>query len=114
MRDVFPPAAYGLANGKGGTLYIGATSNPPQRLHRHREGLIPGFTRRYGIRRLVHFEMFDTIDAAIQRERQLEEWRRAWKIELIERQNLHWDDLAVGLGFPPVSEPEHGFPLSRE
>lgn len=58
--------------------------------------MIPGFTRRYGVRRLVHFEMFDTIDATIVRERPLKEWRRAWKVELIEQRNSHWDDLAVG------------------
>jgi putative endonuclease len=102
-RDVFEPAIHILASKRRGTLYIGCTSNLPQRLHQHREGLIPGFTRRYGVRRLVHFEMFDTIDAAIARERQLKEWRRAWKIELIERQNLHWGDLAVGFGFEPLT-----------
>jgi len=102
MRDVFEPCVYILASGKHGTLYIGCTSNLMQRLHQHREGLIPGFTRRYGVRRLVHFEMFDTIEGAIQRERQLKEWRRAWKIELIERQNSLWDDLTVSLGFPPL------------
>lgn len=108
MRDVFDPAVYIVASGKRGTLYIGATSNLIQRIQQHREGLIPGFTRRYGIRRLVHFEMFDAIAGAILRERQLKEWRRVWKIELIERQNTHWDDLAIGFGFPPLSEPQHG------
>ena len=101
-RDIFEPAIYILASGARGTLYIGSTTNLMQRLHQHREGLIEGFTRRYGVRRLVHFEMYDTIGAAIVRERQLKEWRRAWKIELIERQNLHWDDLAIGLGFEPL------------
>ena len=105
-RDVFEPAVYILASKPRGTLYIGCSTNLMQRLHQHREGLIPGFTRRYGIRRLVHFEMFDTIDAAIARERQLKEWRRAWKIELIERQNFHWDDLAVGFGFEPLPSRE--------
>jgi len=105
-RDIFQPAIYILASGTRGTIYIGVTSNLMQRLHQHREGLIPGFTRRYGVRRLVHFEMFDTIDAAIVRERQLKEWRRAWKIELIEQQNSHWDDLAVGLGFKPLPSRE--------
>jgi len=101
-RDIFEPAIYILASGARGTLYIGSTTNLMQRLHQHREGLIEGFTRRYGIRRLVHFEMCDTIEAAIVRERQLKEWRRAWKIELIERQNSHWDDLAIGFGFEPL------------
>jgi len=105
-RDDFEPAVYILASKPRGTLYIGCSTNLMQRLHQHREGLIPGFTRRYGIRRLVHFEMFDTIDAAIARERQLKEWRRAWKIELIERQNSHWDDLAVALGFERLAQGE--------
>ena len=101
-RDSFQPAIYILASGRRGTIYIGSSSNLMQRPYQHREGLIPGFTRRYGVKRLVHFEMFDTIDAAIARERQLKEWRRAWKVELIERQNFHWDDLAVGFGFEPL------------
>ena len=111
VRDAFHPAIYILASGTRGTLYVGSTSNLMQRLHQHREGLIPGFTRRYGVRRLVHFEMFDTIDAAIARERQLKEWRRVWKIELIERQNSHWDDLAVAFGFErlPSREMDPGF-----
>jgi putative endonuclease len=105
-RDCFQPAIYILASGRRGTIYIGSSSNLMQRLYQHREGLIPGFTRRYGVKRLVHFEMFDTIDAAIARERQLKEWRRGWKIELIERENFHWDDLAVGLGFEPLPSRE--------
>jgi putative endonuclease len=98
------PAVYILASRRHGTLYIGVTSDLPARIHAHRESLIPGFTRRYGVKRLVHFEMFDMMDAAIQREKRLKEWRRAWKIELIEATNPHWDDLAVGLGFPPLPD----------
>ena len=113
-REIFQPAVYILANGTRGTIYIGATSNLMQRLQQHREGLIEGFTRRYGIRRLVHFEMFDTIEAAIARERQLKEWRRTWKVELIERQNFHWDDLAVGLGFEPLPSREMDPGLRRD
>jgi putative endonuclease len=75
-RDSFQPAIYILASGRRGTIYTGSSSNLMQRLHQHREGLIPGLTRRYGVRRLVHFEMLDTIDAAITRERQLKDWRR--------------------------------------
>ena len=102
MRDVFQPTVYMLASGFRGTLYVGATSNLLQRLHQHREGLIPGFTRRYGVSRLVWYEVHDTMPPATQRERQLKEWRRAWKIELIERDNLQWNDLALGLGFSPT------------
>jgi putative endonuclease len=94
------PAVYILASGRHGTLYIGVTSDLPARVHVHREGLIPGFTRDYEVKRLVFFEAHDTMDAAIVREKRLKKWRRAWKIELIETRNPHWDDLAVTvLGF---------------
>jgi len=81
------PAAYVLASGRHGTLYIGVTSDLPERVHQHREGLIKGFSSRYGINRLVHFEMFGDMTTAITREKQLKKWNRAWKIELIEAKN---------------------------
>ena len=93
-----------LASRRHGTLYIGVTSNLLARLVQHREGLIPGFTRRYGIRRLAYYEMFDTMEAAIVREKRLKEWRRAWKIELIEARNENWDDLGIGLGLPRLPD----------
>jgi len=97
------PAVYILASGRHGTLYIGVTSNLLQRTHQHREDLIPGFTSDYGVKRLVFFEVHETMDAAILREKQLKKWRRVWKIELIETRNPHWDDLAVTiLGLPPL------------
>ncbi|UAK25158.1 GIY-YIG nuclease family protein [Sphingomonas nostoxanthinifaciens] len=102
MRETFQPAIDILASGFRGTLYIGCTSNLMQRMHQHREGLIPSFTRRYGVRRLAYCETFDTIDEAIRRERQLKEWRRAWKVALVERTNEHWNDLAIGFGFGPI------------
>ncbi|KQX20856.1 MULTISPECIES: GIY-YIG nuclease family protein [unclassified Sphingomonas] len=95
------PAVYILASGRHGTLYVGVTSDLPGRIHQHRESLIKGFTSRYGVSRLVHFESFDDMAAAIAREKQLKKWNRAWKIELIEVGNPGWDDLAVTLfGFP--------------
>lgn len=63
------------------------------RAWQHREGMIPGFTRRYGIRMLVYYEFHATMEAAIRREKQIKEWRRAWKIELIEGMNRDWRDL---------------------
>ncbi len=72
------------------------------RLHQHRSGEVPGFTSRYGVVRLVRFEMFDDMIAAIAREKQLKRWHRDWKINLIESDNPHWDDLAVRLGFDPI------------
>ena len=104
MRETFQPCGYILASRRHGTLYIGVTSNLLARLVQHREGLIPGFTRRYGIRRLAYYEMFDTMEAAIVREKRLKEWRRAWKIELIEARNENWDDLGIGLGLPRLSD----------
>ena len=114
MRDTFQPAVYILASRKRGTIYIGCTSNLLQRLHQHREGLIPGFTRRYGIRRLVWFEIYETMVAAILREKQLKKWNRAWKLSLIEERNLYWDDLAVTmLGFDPLDSSRLSSPRTR-
>jgi len=82
-----------LASRRHGTLYIGVTSDLFRRVHQHREGLAEGFTWRYGVKRLVHYEAFDDMRDAIQRERSLKEWRRDWKIALIERSNPDWADL---------------------
>ncbi len=99
------PTVYILASGRHGTLYLGVTSDLPGRMHQHREGLIKGFTSRYGVTRLVRFERFDDMAAAIHREKQLKKWNRAWKTELVETQNPHWEDLAVTiLGFPPSGD----------
>ncbi|MCE2464277.1 MAG: GIY-YIG nuclease family protein [Dehalococcoidia bacterium] len=87
------PCVYILASQRNGTLYIGVTSNLPQRVWQHREDLVEGFTKRYGVHRLVWYEVHSTMEAAIQRERQLKAWRRAWKIRLIEQFNPGWKDL---------------------
>ena len=94
---------YILASRRNGTLYTGCTTDLPKRIYEHRNGLVPGFTRRYGVKRLVYVETYDDISDAIVRERRIKEWRRAWKIELIEKGNPRWDDLAVTLlGFEPL------------
>jgi putative endonuclease len=94
---------YILASRRHGTLYIGSTTDLPKRIWEHRNGVVPGFTRRYGVERLVYVETYDDIGDAIVRERRMKEWRRAWKIRLIEGKNPHWDDLAVPLlGFDPL------------
>ncbi|WP_242653571.1 GIY-YIG nuclease family protein [Sphingomonas jatrophae] len=90
-----------LASGFNGTLCIGVTSDLPCRLHQHRAGTVPGFTCRYGVHHLVWFEMADTMEAAIAREKQLKAWRRDWKMNLIERDNPGWRDLSVELGLTP-------------
>ncbi len=96
------PCVYILASQPYGTLYIGVTSDLLARLHQHREGKIRGFTSRYGVVRLIRFEQFADMDAAITREKQLKRWHRQWKINLIEQDNPQWIDLAIGLGFDPT------------
>jgi len=102
------PCVYILASGHHGTLYIGVTSNLVQRLVQHRERLLPGFTNRYKVHRLVHFEMFGDIENAILREKQLKRWHRQWKINLIERENPEWRDMALGFGLPALAPRERG------
>jgi len=87
------PAVYILANKRNGTLYVGVTSDLVKRIWEHRNNLVEGFTKRYGVHRLVWYECHETMESAIQREKRLKEWKRAWKLELIERLNPDWDDL---------------------
>ena len=84
---------YILANRKNGTIYIGVTSDLLKRVWEHREGLVGGFTKRYGCKLLVWFEGYDDLQEARRRELQMKEWKRAWKIRLIEETNFDWIDL---------------------
>ena len=84
---------YIMANRKNGAIYIGVTSDLVSRAHAHREGLIEGFTKRYGCRLLVWFEVHDDLQEARRRELQIKEWKRGWKIKRIEKDNLEWNDL---------------------
>ena len=84
---------YILASMRHGTLYVGVTSDLLKRVYLHRNGEIAGFTKRYGVKRLVYFEVYDNMTAAIEREKRLKRWRRIWKIELIEQNNSEWRDL---------------------
>ena len=84
---------YLLASKRNGTLYVGVTSDLQGRVFAHREGLVEGFTKRYGCKLLVWFEAHDDLEEARRRELQIKEWKRAWKIRLIEERNLEWDDL---------------------
>ena len=111
MQRDFQPCVYIMASRRNGTLYAGVTSDLIQRVHEHREGVVPGFTSKHGVKRLVWFEQHSTMDHAITREKRIKKWFRVWKLELIERDNLGWRDLAEDLGFPPL-EPT-GSPLSR-
>jgi putative endonuclease len=87
------PCVYILASRRNGTLYIGVTSDLFKRIGLHKQDLIEGFTKKYRVHRLVYYEMHPTMEAAIRREKQLKEWRRAWKIRLIESMNPQWIDL---------------------
>ena len=102
MRDVFQPCTYIVANQRNGTLYIGVTSNLVQRLWQHRNGTIGGFASRCRTFRLVRFELFGTMELAIAREKQLKNWHRPWKINLIEADNPEWRDLAFDIGAGPI------------
>ena len=96
------PCVYILASGRHGTLYVGVTSNLLGRLQQHRDGMVEGFTSRYRVHRLVHYDVADTMEAAIRREKQLKAWHRDRKAALIERDNPLWEDLSPRLGLPPV------------
>ena len=93
------PCCYILASQPRGTLYVGVTSNLIARLYQHRTGITRGFTSRHAVFRLARFEVADTMEQAILREKQIKRWHRPWKINLIEQDNPHWLDLAIGLGF---------------
>jgi putative endonuclease len=86
-------AVYIMASRKHGTLYVGVTSELLNRATQHREGVMDGFTKQYGVKRLVWYEWHDSIEAAIHREKRLKKYKREWKINLIERDNPDWDDL---------------------
>ena len=86
---------YLLSNKKNGTLYIGMTNDLERRMFEHKHKLVEGFTKKYGLDRLVYFERFQYVYDAIKREKQLKNWRRQWKIDMIEEDNKDWDDLSI-------------------
>jgi len=103
------PCVYILASRRNGTLYTGVTGDVVRRVWQHKSGETGGFTTQYGVKLLVYFEMHATMTDAIMRETRIKKWRRAWKPELIERDNPTWRDLygaVAGWDTP-------GFPLSR-
>ncbi|WP_336986909.1 GIY-YIG nuclease family protein [Altererythrobacter aquiaggeris] len=101
MRETFQPCVYLLASKRNGTLYVGVTSNLMQRIAQHRDGLIKGFTSDHDVKVLVWFEQHATMEHAIQREKRIKRWNRAWKLNLIEHDNPTWRDLAEDFGFDP-------------
>lgn len=87
------PAVYLLASKRNGTLYLGVTSNLTKRVWEHKNDVLEGFTKRYCVHNLVWYELHASMAAAIQKEKQMKEWHRKWKIELIESMNPSWNDL---------------------
>jgi putative endonuclease len=87
------PCVYLLASKRNGTLYVGVTSDLIRRVWEHKQGVVEGFTKKYNVHMLVWFEMHQDMYTAITREKALKEWKRAWKLELIERSNPIWKDL---------------------
>ena len=87
------PAVYILASRKNGTLYVGVTSDLVKRVWKHKNDIIEGFTKRHGIHQLVWYEIHETMESAIQREKRVKGWKRAWKLKLIESFNSEWRDL---------------------
>ena len=89
---------YLLASDRNGTLYVGVTNDIVRRVFEHKSKFVPGFTKRYGVDRLVWYEIYEDPTSAITREKELKKWRREWKIRLIEEQNPQWIDL-----YPQIS-----------
>ena len=87
------PAVYLLASKRNGTLYVGVTSDLVKRVWEHRNDVHEGFSKKYQVHRLVHFELYADMPAAIAREKAIKKWRRSWKIELIEKEDPGWEDL---------------------
>ena len=87
------PCVYLLASRRNGTLYIGVTSDLVRRIWEHRNHVVDGFTKKYGVDKLVWYEPHDSMESAIQREKAIKEWKRAWKLDLIEKANPEWVDL---------------------
>jgi putative endonuclease len=88
-----PYWVYILCSKRNGTLYVGVTNDLPRRIHEHKEHLTPGFTRKYEVTKLVHFEEFSAVEEAIHREKCIKKWNRRWKLRLIEENNPQWEDL---------------------
>jgi len=91
------PCVYILASRPNGTLYVGVTSDLSRRVQEHKDDLVESFTKRYGVHTLVWYEVHETMEASIAREKALKEWKRRWKVELVEKLNPAWMDLSEDL-----------------
>jgi len=97
---------YMMASKRNGTLYVGVTNDLIRRVYEHRHGLVQGFTKKYGVTRLVYYEVLDDPHEAITREKRIKKWRREWKVNLIKESNAQWrdlyDEIAGDCGSPPA------------
>ncbi len=93
IKNVHRYYVYIMTNHRNGTLYIGMTNNLERRVLEHKTGAVKGFTQKYGLIKLVYFEMYHDVNEAISREKRLKKWKRQWKIDLIEKENSKWIDL---------------------
>ena len=100
---------YIITNKRNGTLYVGMTNDLIRRVYEHKNDLVKGFTKKYGLHKLVYYESGGDVCEVIQREKQIKKWNRKWKLELIEKMNPNWDDL-----YTQITDNQSGFPLSRE
>ena len=91
------PCVYIVASKRNGTLYIGVTSDLPGRIWQHKHGIVEGFSKRYGCKTLVWYEVHGSMETAIAREKQIKEWQRKWKLRIIEEMNPNWDDMYESL-----------------
>jgi putative endonuclease len=92
------PCVYILASRRNGTLYVGTTSDLLKRVWEHKNDLVEGFRKRFGVHKLVWYEVHETMESAIQREKGIKKWNRKWKLSLIEQSNPQWQDLSDNLG----------------
>jgi len=92
--NIVKPAVYILASKRNGTLYIGETRNLPARISQHKQNQIQCFTQKYSVHLLVWYQFFDSLTDAIATEKRIKKWNRAWKIQLIEKDNPYWNDLS--------------------
>ncbi len=88
---------YILSSKRNGTLYTGVTSDIVKRVYEHKNGLVKGFTKKYNVDTLIWYEMHESVESAIHREKQIKKWKRAWKLKLIEKENPEWYDLYVSI-----------------
>jgi putative endonuclease len=95
MKTVHQYYVYILASKIRGALYIGTTNDLQRRVYEHKKGIQKGFTQKYGVNKLMYFEVFQNVYGAINREKQLKKWNRQWKIALFENENKKWNDLAL-------------------